>query len=133
MNVYSERISATIGVIGTVITWFIGAWDMATIVLVSFMALDFITGLLKGKFGEGMRSEKCFVGIKKKASILIVLIVAVCLDRLIGNGTWVFRTLTCYFYIANEGISILENCGQLGVNIPEPIRNALEQLRDKGE
>ncbi len=44
-----------------------------------------------------------------------------------------FRTPTCYFYIANEGISILENCGQLGVNIPEPIRNALEQLRDKTE
>jgi len=133
MNVYSEKISTTIGVIGTVITWFIGAWDIATIVLVSFMALDFITGLLKGKLGEGMRSEKCFEGIKKKASILIVLIVAVLLDRLIGNGTWVFRTLTCYFYIANEGISILENCGQLGVNIPEPIKNALEQLRDKEE
>jgi toxin secretion/phage lysis holin len=133
MNVYSEKISTTIGVIGTVITWFLGAWDIATIVLVSFMVLDFITGLLKGKFGDGIRSEKCFNGLKKKLSILIVLVVAVLLDRLIGNGTWVFRTLACYFYIANEGISILENCGQLGVNIPQPIKNALEQLRDKGE
>ncbi|MBH0312323.1 phage holin family protein [Alcaligenes faecalis] len=133
MYIYSEKISTTIGVLGTVVTWLVGAWDIATVVLVSFMALDFITGLMKGKRGTGLISENCFEGLKKKTSILIILFVAVLLDRLIGNGTWVFRTLTCYFYIANEGISILENCGQLGVNIPEPIRNALEQLRDKGE
>lgn len=133
VNIYSEKISTSIGVIGTVVTWLVGAWDIATVVLVSFMALDFITGLMKGKRGEGIKSGTCFEGLKKKTSILIILFVAVLLDRLIGNGTWVFRTLTCYFYIANEGISILENCGQLGVNIPEPIRNALEQLKDKGE
>ncbi len=87
MNVYSEKISATIGVIGTVVTWLVGAWEIATVVLVSFMALDFITGLMKGKRGTGIISKKCFDGIKRKASILIILIVAVLLDRLIGNGT----------------------------------------------
>ncbi|MBH0312105.1 phage holin family protein [Alcaligenes faecalis] len=133
MNIYSEKISTTIGIIGTVITWFLGTWDIATIVLVSFMILDFITGLLKGKAGKGITSKECFAGLNKKLSILIILIVAVLLDRLIGNDTWVFKTLVCYFYISNEGISILENCGQLGVKIPVQIKNALEQLRDKGE
>jgi len=133
MNVYSEKISTVIGVIGTGLTWVLGTWDIAIIVLVMFMSLDYILGLLKGKVNNNLNSKTSFRGLAKKSAILVVLIVAVCLDRLIGNGTWVFRTLTCYFYIANEGISILENCGQLGVNIPEPIKNALEQLRDKGE
>ena len=59
-----------------------------------------------------------------------VFIVAVLLDRLLNTGTWVFRTIVCYFYIANEGISLLENCAGLGLPVPESIQNALVQLKD---
>jgi len=52
------------------------------------------------------------------------------LDRLINTGSWVFRTLVCYFYIANEGISILENCAQLGLPIPDKLKEALVQLKE---
>ena len=62
--------------------------------------------------------------------ILTVLIVAVMLDRLLNNGTWVFRTVICYFYIANEGISLLENGAALGLPIPEKLKDALIQLRE---
>ena len=70
-------------------------------------------------------------GITKKGLILIVLLVAVMLDRLLDNGTWMFRTLIAYFYIMNEGISILENCAALGVPIPEKLKQALKQLNNK--
>ncbi len=133
MNVYSEKISTVIGVIGTGLTWVLGTWDIAIIVLVMFMSLDYILGLLKGKVNNNLNSKTGFKGVAKKSAILVVLIVAVCLDRLIGNGTWVFRTLVCYFYIANEGLSILENCSQIGIKVPVQIQNALEQLRDKEE
>lgn len=63
--------------------------------------------------------------------ILLVLILGVLLDRLLNDGTWVFRTLICYFYIANEGLSIIENVGKCGVNYPPALRNALEQLQEK--
>ena len=62
--------------------------------------------------------------------ILIILIVAVLLDRLLNCDTWVFRTLVAYFYIANEGISLSENCSQLGLPIPDKIRDTLIQLKD---
>ena len=58
---------------------------------------------------------------------------AVLLDRLINTGTWVFRTLICYFYIANESISLLENCSALGLPIPEQLKDALAQLKEKKE
>ncbi len=133
MNVYSEKISTVIGVIGTGLTWILGTWDIAIMVLLMFMALDYTLGLIKGKIHRNLNSKTGFKGLAKKSAIFVVLIVAVCLDRLIGNGTWVFRTLVCYFYIANEGLSILENCSQIGIKVPVQIKDALEQLRDKDE
>ena len=62
-----------------------------------------------------------------------MLIVAVALDRLLGNGNWLFRTLVAYFYIANEGLSILENCGTLGLPVPQKILDALAQLKEGKE
>ena len=70
-------------------------------------------------------------GLSKKFLIILILIGAVALDRLMSNGIWVFRTLVCYFYIANEGISLLENAGNLGLPVPEKLKAALAQLKDK--
>ena len=65
--------------------------------------------------------------------ILVVLIIGVMVDRILGTGNWVFRTLVAYFYIANEGISLLENVGNIGIPIPNKLRNALEQLNKDEE
>ena len=119
-----------ISAIGTGFTWLFGTWDTALIVLISFMVLDYATGLLRAWINKEVSSDIGLKGIARKCVIFVVLIVAVMLDRLLNTGTWVFRTLVCYFYIANEGISLLENCAGLGLPIPEKIKEALIQLKD---
>ena len=119
-----------IATLGTGLTWIFGAWDIAIIVLVSFMALDYFTGVLRAVVNKEVSSDIGLKGIARKTVIFIVLIVAVLLDRLLNTGVWVFRTVICYFYIANEGISLLENCAGLGLPIPDVIKDALIQLKD---
>lgn len=128
-----DQIKGSIAIIGTIFTWLFGVWDMALIVLISFMVLDYITGVIKGWNNKSLSSHIASKGIARKSLIFIVLIVAVLLDRLLNTGTWVFRTLVCYFYIANEGISLLENCAELGVPIPDKIKETLVQLKSNEE
>lgn len=116
--------------IGTGFTWLFGAWDIPLVVLIVFMVLDYITGLTRGYINKELSSDVGLKGIARKGVIFIVLIVAVMLDRLLNTGTWVFRTLTCYFYIANEGISLLENAVALGAPVPEKLKDALAQLKE---
>lgn len=120
-----------ITILGTGFTWLFGAWDTAIMVLICFMVADYVTGFLKGWYKKELSSDTGLKGIARKFLILLVLMVAVALDRLLNTGTWVFRTLACYFYIANEGLSILENSVSLGLKVPEQLKNALIQLQDK--
>lgn len=117
-----------VAILATFFTYLFGSWDLALQVLIVFMVLDYLTGVLHAYLIGQLSSEVGFKGLVKKLMILVVLIIGVMLDRMLGNGTWVFRTLVCYFYIANEGISLLENVGNIGIPIPNKIRNALEQL-----
>ncbi len=119
-----------VAISGTVITYIFGGWDTALIVLVCMMALDYVTGLTAAAINKELNSNIGFKGLLRKALIAAVLIVAVLLDRLLNEGTWVFRTLVCYFYIANEGLSILENVGKCGVDLPDKLVNSLEQLKN---
>ena len=130
MNIYDERFNLLIAGIGTFLTWLFGAWDIALMVLVCFMVLDYLTGLIKAYLTKKLSSNVGLHGIARKSVILIVLIMSVMLDRILNSGTWVFRTLVCYFYIANEGLSILENCSVIGLPIPQKIQEALEQLKN---
>lgn len=117
-------------IFGAGITWLFGAWDTALIVLVVFMVVDYITGVAKGFFTNKISSDVGLKGIARKFMILLIVMVAVLLDRLLNTGTWVFRTLACYFYIANEGISILENAIVMGLPVPDKLKEALVQLKD---
>ncbi len=130
MDKILNYIKVIVMALGTGITWLLGTWDTALLVLILFMVLDYGTGLLRAWINKEVSSDVGLMGIARKAVIFIVLIVAVMLDRLLNTGTWVFRTLVCYFYIANEGISLLENCAGLGLPIPEKIKDALAQLKD---
>lgn len=130
MRIYDERVNAMIALVGTIFTWLFGAWDTALIVLICFMILDYTTGLTRAGVNQEVSSDVGLKGIARKSVILVVLIVAVLLDRLLNTSSWVFRTLVCYFYIANEGISLLENCACLGLPIPEKLKDALAQLKD---
>ncbi|ENY8299936.1 toxin secretion/phage lysis holin [Clostridioides difficile] len=91
--------------------------------------VDYIFGIIKGFVLKKLSSNVGFKGIAKKSGILVILAVAALLDRLINNGDWIFKTLVCYFYIANEALSITENCAAIGLPVPARIKEALEQLR----
>ena len=128
MNVFKMIVAA----LGTGATYLLGDWDTVLVVLLIFIALDYVTGVLVAFINKQLNSQIGFKGLAKKALIIVILIMAVCLDRLLGNEGWVIRTLVCYFYIANEGISLLENAGNLGLPVPQKIKDVLEQL-NKGE
>ena len=122
-----------VAIMATFFTWIFGTWDIAIAILIIFMVLDYLTGVIVAYQNRTLNSEVGFKGLIKKCMILVILIVAVMLDRLLNTGTWVFRTLVCYFYIANEGISLLENISNLGVKIPRKLKDALEQLNKEDE
>lgn len=123
---------SVVAIIATFFTYLFGGWDVALSILITFMILDYITGVIWAYIQKNLNSEVGFKGLVKKCTILIVLIVGAMLDRLLNSGEWVFRTLVAYFYIANEGISLLENISKLGVPIPAKIKDALEQLNKEG-
>lgn len=130
MNNFENYFRYVIAGVGTGITWLLGAWDLSIIILASFIAFDYLTGVVRAFVNKTVSSNIGLKGIARKGSIFIVLMVAVMLDRLLNTGTWVFRTLVCYFYIANEGISLLENCVGLGAPVPDALKNALMQLKE---
>lgn len=133
MKLMEKYFNAIVTVLATFFTYIFGSWDLALQVLIVFMILNYGTGVLYAYLTDQLNSEVGFKGLVKKCMILVVLIIGVMLDRIVGNGTWVFRTLVAYFYIANEGISLLENVGNIGTPIPNKIRNALEQLNKDDE
>ncbi len=126
-----EIFNSVVAVLGGGLTYIFGGWDTCLIVLAWFMGLDYLTGVMGGLIQKNLNSHTSFIGILRKTTIIIVLIVAVLLDRLLNGGTWVFRTLVCYFYIANEAISLLENATKIGIPIPDKLVKALEQLKNK--
>lgn len=126
-----EIFNFIIATIAATVTYILGSFDTGLIALVILMALDYTTGVIGGYIGKSLSSDIGRKGILKKFTIVIVVIVSVILDRLINNGTWVFRTLVCYFYICNEAISLLENAVKIGVPVPKKLVAALEQLKNK--
>lgn len=115
-----------------------GEWTQMHTVLVVMMVTDYVTGWIVAATGKspkteggGLSSKVGFVGLAKKGFIMAIVLVATMLDRAMGNSTAVFQAAALCYYIANEGLSILENAGLLGVPFPEGIRKALEMLREK--
>ena len=119
---------------------FLGGWTMLLTVLAAFMVIDYVTGVIVAWRGRspksetgGVSSKAGFDGLVKKFFIMLVVLVATLLDRAIGTETAVFQTAAVLYYIANEGISILENTSLMGVPYPAFIRKALEAMQEKGD
>ena len=132
MNYVSERIGLAGAAIGTLLTWLLGGWEVGLQILVTCMILDYVMGLMCGYRSNNLNSKIGFNGLKRKFTIIIILILAVLLDRLLSQE-WIFRTIVIYFYVAMEGLSILENAAKLDVPIPSKLKEALVQLQEKGE
>ena len=118
----------------------LGEWNVLLTVLAIMMVLDYLTGLVvawRGKSPKtetgGVSSRAGFDGLIRKAFIMVVVLVATLLDTAIGNQARVFQTAATTYYIANEGISILENTALMGVVYPAFVMRALEALRQKSD
>lgn len=132
-----DKILKGICLVAGMIAGLYGEWTAALTILAVMMAVDYITGVLvaiTGKSpktdGGGLSSKVGFVGIAKKGFIMLIVLVATQLDKAIGNTSMVFQTATIFYYIANEGLSILENADLMGVPFPRWIKEKLETMRE---
>lgn len=117
--------------VGGWLGWFLGGCDGLLFALAAFVTADYITGVMCAVTDKKLSSEIGFKGIFKKVLIFILVGIANILDvQFIGNGS-VLRTAVIFFYISNEGISLLENAGYLGLPIPEKMKEILKQLHDR--
>lgn len=119
--------------IGGWLGWFLGGCDGLLYALLVFVIVDYITGVMCAISDHSLSSEVGFKGICRKVLIFILVGVANIMDvQVIGTGS-VLRTAIIFFYISNEGVSLLENAGHLGLPIPEKLKSVLEQLHDRAE
>lgn len=119
--------------IGGWLGWFLGGCDGLLYALIAFVVIDYITGVMCAVIDHRLSSEVGFKGIFKKVLIFLLVGVANILDvQVIGTGC-VLRTAVIFFYISNEGVSLLENAAYLGLPVPEKIKTVLEQLHDRSE
>ena len=113
--------------------WFLGGCDGLLFALVAFVVIDYITGIMCAVVDKKLSSAVGFKGIFKKVLIFALVGVGHILDtRVIGAGS-ALRTAVIFFYLSNEGISLLENAGHLGLPIPKKLKSILEQLHDRSE
>lgn len=124
---YKAIWNSIIAFIGTGLTYLFGGWDLTISALIIFIVLDYITGLMRAYKEKELSSSIGFNGLLRKAAIMIIIIIAVQLDRVLGFESPTFRTLCCMFYLANEGISITENIAMLGVDMPKGVVDALKK------
>lgn len=124
-------VNSVFATIGTLLAQALGGWDLALGVLVAIIVLDYITGVLIAILDKTLDSNIGFRGLCKKMMIFALVYLAVLVDK--ATGTSIVRTFTIMFYIANEGISVLENAGKLGVPYPKPLKNILIQLKAKND
>lgn len=118
--------------ISTIFIYVFGGLDVALQCLLIAIALDYVSGIIKAYESRTLSSRIGFRGIIKKVGILAIVALGVVIDRLTGNSGDI-RTLIIYYFVANEGLSIIENLASAGVPIPAIIAKALKVLKDKGE
>ncbi len=119
--------------IGGIVTYIWGPWDALIIALVAMVIIDYITGVIKAAVQGKLSSAVGFRGLLKKVAIFLLVAVGVMVDRVIPATNEAVRSAVIFFYIANEGLSILENAGELGLPLPAALKKSLEKMQDKEE
>lgn len=118
--------------LGGFLGWFLGGADGFLYALIAFVVLDYITGVMCAISNKSLSSEVGFRGICRKVLIFILVGIGNLLDVYILGEAGVLRTAVIFFYLSNEGVSLLENASRLGLPIPEKLKEILQQLHDKG-
>ena len=133
MKQFWNTIQLVFSALGGWLGYFLGGCDGLLYALIAFVVIDYITGVMCAIINKQLSSEVGFKGIFRKVLIFLLVGIANIIDvQVIGTGA-VLRTAVIFFYISNEGVSLLENAGHLGLPIPEKIKTVLEQLHDRAE
>lgn len=133
MKEFWNGIQLVFAVIGGWLGWFLGECDGLMYALIAFVIADYVTGVMYAVSDKRLSSEVGFKGICRKVLIFVLVGMANILDmHVIGTGC-VLRTAVLFFYISNEGVSVLENAGHLGLPVPARLLNVLEQLHEDAE
>lgn len=133
MKEFWNTVQIIFSAVGGWLGYFLGGCDGLIYALLVFVVVDYITGIMCAIADKTLSSEVGFKGICRKVLIFLLVGIANILDvQIIGTGS-VLRTAVIFFYISNEGVSLLENAGHLGLPIPEKIKTVLEQLHDRAE
>ena len=117
--------------LATFITYLLGGWDYSIIALLIMMGIDYLSGVFVAITRKQVSSEIGFKGIFKKCLILCMVAMGVVVDNMLNIEQEFCRMLVIYFYIANEGISIIENASNLGLPVPQKLKDALIQIQNK--
>jgi len=139
MNGIKEMLCTVVGIIGSFIAGLLGGWDTALITLITFMAIDYITGLVVAgifkkspKSANGaLESRAGFKGLCRKCMIILFVLIAYRMDIMIGTDY--IRNAVIIAFITNEVISIIENAGLMGVPVPDVIKKGIDILQKKGD
>ena len=133
MKEFWNTIQLIFSAVGGWLGYFLGGCDGLLYALIAFVVIDYLTGVMCAIINRELSSAVGFKGIFRKVLIFLRVGIANIIDvQVIGTGA-VLRTAVIFFYISNEGVSLLENAGHLGLPIPEKIKTVLEQLHDRAE
>ena len=126
-------IQVVFAAVGGGIGWFLGGADGFLYALIAFVVIDYITGIMCAIVDKKLSSEVGFKGIFKKVLIFIMVGIGNIIDVQVLGQAGVLRTAVIFFYLSNEGVSMLENAGHLGLPIPAKLKEVLEQLHDRSD
>lgn len=133
MREFWNTIQLIFTAVGGWLGWFLGGSDGLLFALIAFVVIDYITGIMCAVADKKLSSAVGFKGICKKVLFFALVGLWHILDtRVIGAGS-VLRTAVIFFYLSNEGISLLENAAHLGLPVPKKLKDVLEQLHKRSE
>ena len=125
-------ISNVFSVILTTIVHLLGGIDIAIQSLLIVIVIDYLSGIASAIYNKELSSKIGFKGIIKKLCYLLVVALSVIIDNLLGQSGLI-RSLVIYFFVANDGLSIIENMAEMNVKLPKKLIDTLEQIKKKGE
>lgn len=124
-----EKLKIMFTALTTFLTYVFGGMDKMLAILIVFMTIDFVSGFIKAWALKEFDSSKFYIGGVKKLGILLIVAISAQLDLMISIDSMALRTVAISYYIANEGFSVLENWGAMGLPLPTALKDALAKLR----
>lgn len=132
MGKYGIVFTSIFSLLGSFTTFLFGGWDSLVVILLTFVIIDYVTGVIASAVEGKLSSKVGFKGIAQKIIIFALVAVSSLLDQVLGNQYFI-RDATIFFYLVNEALSIIENAGRVGLPVPAFLVRIIEMLRNRSE